>query len=93
MATFIIGDFKKISQVNNNIAELEISGMELISFGGKNIHGKTIQCEAIQMTDLSEPPTLLKKYRATTTGTIAFTYPTTFAKVSFDNTKFVRGMK
>ena len=93
MATFLIGDFKKISQVKNGIAELRISGMELITFGGKNIHGKNIQCEAIQMTDLSDPPTLLKKYRATTKETIAFSYPTTFAKVSFENTKFVRGMK
>jgi len=93
MATFLIGDFKKILQVTNGIAELQISGKELISFGGKNIHGKNIQCEGIQMTDLSQPPTFLKKYRATTKETISFSYPTTYAKVSFDNTKFVRGMK
>ncbi|CAG5106710.1 Oidioi.mRNA.OKI2018_I69.chr1.g2966.t1.cds [Oikopleura dioica] len=92
MAEFLIGSFKKISQVSDGIAELQISGKELIAFGGKNIHGESIRCDALQMTDLSDPPTILKKYSATTKETIEFSYPTTYAKVSFDNTKFVRGM-
>lgn len=93
MAEFFIGSFKKISQVSGGIAELQISGKELLAFGGKNIHGESVRCDALQMTDLSDPPTILKKYSAKTKETIEFSYPTTYAKVSFDNTKFVRGMK
>lgn len=48
--TFNIGDFEQDVAVDENgVAQLNVTGAELLRFGGANIHARAIECHATQV--------------------------------------------
>ncbi|CAG5096200.1 Oidioi.mRNA.OKI2018_I69.XSR.g14513.t1.cds [Oikopleura dioica] len=83
--TFSIGGFEQVVEVDENgTAQLNVTGSDLLQYGGKNIHDQPITCSASQ---IASNGALLKSYDMTSIESVEFRYPTTYARISVDGVK------
>lgn len=81
--TFNIGQFKQDILVDENgMAQLNVSGSELLQFGGANIHAHAIECSA---TQISGSGVSLATYDISSAETVQFSYPTSYAQIRVAN--------
>lgn len=81
--TFNIGAFEKDVAVDENgVAQLNVTGAELLAFGGANIHDRAIECHA---TQVAINGALLASYEISSADVVEFSYPTTYALIRVSN--------
>jgi len=81
--TFNIGDFEQDVAVDEDgAAQLNVTGAELLRFGGANIHARAIECHATQVANNG---VLLAQYEISSAEIVQFSYPTSYAKIRVSN--------
>ncbi|CBY17740.1 unnamed protein product [Oikopleura dioica] len=81
--TFNIGQFGQDVIVDENgLAQLNVSGSELLGFGGANIHAQAIECSA---TQIATNGVSLATYDISSAETVQFSYPTSYAQIRVAN--------
>jgi len=81
--TFNIGDFEQDVTVDENgLAQLNVTGADIIRFGGANVHDRAIECSA---TQIATNNVSLATYDVSSAVLVQFSYPTSFARIRVAN--------